>query len=164
MGTENAIRVGDVEAAVQHEHAERLIQTVEKHGTVLRDAIAVCIAKECNAIGARPDVARLAEKILFTFVLFVFRRLWFSAGFRDQDIPAGQHIQPSRADQVLGKTLNAKTRRRCRGGAWGPMAGRGIILSFCRLRVRAVLAVGRDPGGLVVLFVQRELSRAQWRR
>ena len=110
---------------------------------MFRNAVAIRIAKQRNAVGALAYVAGLLKQFLLLFILFGFRRLRFRARFGNENIAARQYIEPPRADETFRKTFDREAGRRFRRCPCRPFAGPREVLHFGRLgrielRIRSV--------------------------
>ena len=123
------IGIGDIEVVADERHAERRIQSLEESGSGFRNAVAVGIPQQRDAVGAGRAGAGAAhdqfrDPALDTSILAgPFR----CVGFGDQHIAVGQDIHRSRMIEPSGKRVDRHSVGRNRLAAGGPANGLGDV-------------------------------------
>ncbi len=152
------IGVGDVQIVADERHAERRIETGEKRTLELRDAIAVRIAQQRDAIGRRHGRAGLGHHLLLhraldALAIFRTRR---RGGFGHQHIAVRQGVQPARMLEAAGEGVHLDTGRRRRLHVRRPALGfrdlhhrDGLLLGLRQRRIGADGRCGRGRRCLV---------------
>ena len=115
------VGIGDVQPVADQRHAEGREQVRDQHGLRFRDAVAVLVAQQRDAVGARHVGAGFRERLVHEgradgIRRFVGRR--WAIGFGDEHIAVRQDIQPARMDQAGGEgfDMHARCGRRCFAG------------------------------------------------
>ncbi len=109
--THHRIGIGDIKAVADQRHAERRKQAADELRTHLCHAVAIGIAQQGDAIGARHRRAglfhhralHLLAQPAAGFGIFGLGRL---GRFGHQHIAVGQHVDPARVIQIARKRCN----------------------------------------------------------
>ena len=128
--TQQSIGVGDIKVAAHQRHPERRMQPLDEHGPRLHDAIAVGIAQQRDAIGARcgragplhEELHRPAPDAATAGVGAGWR-----IGLGHQHVAVRQNIDPARMVQPVGERGDGQARRRDRRRALRPAYGRSDV-------------------------------------
>jgi hypothetical protein len=117
----DGIGVGDVKIIADQRHAERRVQSRQELGLHLRDAVAVGITQQGDAIGRRHYRARLLHVLLHEGAADSLAVLgsFGCGGFGDQHVAVRQRVHPARVLQAAGKRVDLYAR-----GCGGFHAGR----------------------------------------
>ena len=123
------IGIGDVEILADQHHAERRIQPAEEDAARLGDAVAVGVAQQRDAVGARHPGARPflrlpVDKALDALAVVRLRR---RVALGDQHVAVGQHIDRARMIEPGREGRDRHAVGGDRLGAVGPAADRGDI-------------------------------------
>ena len=123
------VGVGDVQVIADQGHAKGRIEVFQEYRAGFGDAIVVAVAQQRDAVrawhrgaGAAHDF--LDDPALDAFVVIGFGR---GVGFGDQHVAIGQHVQPARVIEVLGKCGDLGAIGRHGFGAVRPADGRGDV-------------------------------------
>jgi hypothetical protein len=161
------IGVGDVKVLPDQRHAERRVQVLEKHASRFSDAIAVAVAQQGDAVGARGAGAgallhELDDPALDALPLLgPLRRI----GFRDQHVAIGQNIEPARMVEIAREGGHRKPGGRGRFRSGRPALGGRDVDDGNERRFRlGQRRVGSDRGllrqlGGLAAAVQHERQR-----
>jgi hypothetical protein len=161
------IGVGDIEIVADERHAERRVQSLEEGGSGFRNAVAVGIPQQRDAVGARRTGAgaahdQFSDPALDALVLVgPLRRV----GFGHQHIAIGQDIDRSRMIEPSGKCIHRHSVGRNRLAAGGPANGLGDVdgryQRFFRFAERGLGAKGLpDRGGFLIVAAGQRQSEA----
>ena len=120
------IRVGHVEILADQSHADRRVEAGEKRRLRLGLAVAVRIAQQRDAVGARnrgagPAHAHLHEPARNAS----YSRLGRGIALGDEHVAIGQHVEPARMVEPGGEGLHREARGRLWGDAVRPALGAG---------------------------------------
>ncbi len=148
--THDGVGVGHIQTAADERHAERGVQSFEESRPCFRDAVAVRVAQQRDAVCARNASTGTLHGFLHDPALdaFAVLGLRWRVGLCDQDIAVGQDIEPARMIEAvrIGRDRESCSRRR-RGTHW-PTPGRGdvdgrqhgvIRRRQCRMGAHAIL-------------------------
>ncbi len=143
------VGVGDVKVVADEGHAEGRIEALEEYRAGLGHAVAIGVAQQGDAVGAGHAGTgtphhQLRDPALDARGVFGPGR---RVGLGYQHVAIGQHEEPARMVECVGKGGDAQARRSGRGGAGGPALGRrDVDGGEQRLVRRRQLRVGTDPG------------------
>ena len=135
----NRIGVRHVQEVAHQRHTEGRVQLVEEHCARLGFAIAVEVAQQRDAVGARRAGTGALHDLLHHEALDALARLGpgWCIRFGHQHVPVGQDVQPARMVQARDEGLHLQ--RACRSGhcTGGPAhGGRNVDGRQCRGRGR----------------------------
>jgi acetoin utilization deacetylase AcuC-like enzyme len=106
----DGIRIGDVEIAVDLRHAEGRVEVFKEYATGFGNTVIVCIAQECNSVGALAAGAggflREAHEEALDATAVFFRRL---VALGHQHVAVGKNIEPARMIEAGGEGGNRET-------------------------------------------------------
>jgi hypothetical protein len=150
------IGVGDEKLASHERHAERRVQPREEYRACLRDAVAVSVAQQRDAVGALlPGAGDLHEDLHEEALdgLALLGTLG-RVRFGHQHVAVRQHVQPARMLEAAREGLHREPRR-CDGlhalrpADRGRHVGRGNELALRRGNhgIGAHVGAGRQAGG-----------------
>ncbi|SOZ09699.1 protein of unknown function (plasmid) [Cupriavidus taiwanensis] len=117
---------GHIEVIADQRHAERRIHVLQEHRALVGNAVAVAVAQQRDAVGAGRAGAgalhhHLHDPALDALaVVGLGRRI----ALGHQHVAVGQHIDPARMVQLVGKRRHRHAFRRHRALARGPADGR----------------------------------------
>ena len=106
--TKQRIGVGDVEVVAHQRHAERRRQPGQEYGSGLGDAVAVGVAQQDDAVGARNLRSGDALGQLHHDVAEGLWPAWLRVRLGNQHVAVGQDVQPARMVEAAGKGGDAK--------------------------------------------------------
>ena len=119
------VGIGDIEVAADQRHPEGRMQAVEEHGAGVDDAVAVGIAQQGDAIGARhPGAGALQEEPHRPAFDAAAALAGGGIGLGHQHVAVRQHMKPARMIQPVGEGRDAQGLAGHRRGAFGPAFGR----------------------------------------
>src|SRR5689334_6020296 len=136
------VGVADIEGVADQRHAERLVQSLEKHALDFRDAVAVAIAQKHDAVRADADRRRPTHRAHHRIIEHALDRRRFEQRFRHQHIAIRHHLDPPGVTKTSGKRVHRETGSRRRLLVRAPASCRGhferrkTALGPCRRDVR----------------------------
>ena len=86
---DDAVGVADIEGLVDERHAERLVQSLQKHFSHFRDTVAIGVPPERNAVSALPEGSGAPHRALHGIVESRFRRSSLLDRLGDQHVARG---------------------------------------------------------------------------
>jgi hypothetical protein len=136
------VGVADIEGVVDQRHAERLVQSLEKHRLDFGDAIAVAIAQKNDPVRADADRRRPPHRAQHRIIEDALDRCRLEQRLRDQHIAIGHHLDPTGMTETSGEGVHLETGCRHRLLVLAPASCRGhferreAALGSCRRDVR----------------------------
>jgi hypothetical protein len=118
------VGVADIERAVEHRHAERVVQAVEEHVAGLGDAVAVGIAQQGNPVRAVAEGRGPAHGGRHRIVEDRTDAARHRKRLRGQHVAIGQDVDPARMLEAGGEGVDLQARSGDGGPSGVPAARR----------------------------------------
>ncbi len=148
---QHRVRIGYVQLIADERHPERRMQALEEYAAAIRDAAAVSVAQQGDAIGAGRRRAGAGHDLLHdpTLEAFAVVGLVGRIGLRDQHVAVGQDVEPARMREPGCECGHARASCSRRLAAGGPSLGRSNVhrrqqrlVRHDQLRLRAEIGIG----------------------
>ena len=106
--SQDRIGIRDIEIVADQHHAERRVQPLDEDAPGIGDAVAVGIAKQRDAVGARRAGAGPLLRLFIdeTLDALAVIRLWRGVGLGDQHIAVRQHVERARMVELFGEGIH----------------------------------------------------------
>ena len=130
---EDPVGIADVERRADQRHAEGLVEASEEGLADLGDAVAVRVAQQRDAVGARPDAPARAIVAVIAWSKSVRGLPGWVSDFGGQHVAIGQHIDEARMLEAGGEGIDLEPGRRDRASCRRASHGRVGIFSEGRL-------------------------------
>ncbi len=120
----HAVGVADIEGVAEQRHAERLVQSLHEDALLLRDAVAINVAQQRDAVGAFAQRRRAPHRRLHGVAEHAGDARGHLRRLGDEDAAIGQHMDPARMFQAGGECVDLEPRRCHRPLPVAPSPGR----------------------------------------
>ena len=146
---DHAVGIADIERVPQQRHSERLVQSRKKRLPGFRDAVAIGVAQQRDAIRADPGGGRALHRGDHGVVEEGAGRIGDGQQLGGENVAVGQHMDPTGVLQAGRECVDREARRRDRRLPGRPPSGRRHLE-----RRQAALRLGgryrrRRPHGLL---------------
>ena len=155
---EDRVGIRDIEILTDQHHAERRIQPADEDASGLGDAVAVAVAQQRDAVGARRcGASRLAEQFLRpSSDPLAIVRLRRRIAFRHQHVAVGQHIDRARMIEPGRERVHRHAARR--RSACAPL-GQPIAVATLMVGISDLCGAGKRRRGPVALLGSHRVLR-----